>query len=66
MCGANTLSHGVAGATASGLAVARQILGCRISEMLQQNGPEVQIYPSEDISQWPEALQKKIANRSIS
>lgn len=64
LCGASTLSHGVAGATASGLAVARQILDCRIADMLQQHGPALQIYPSEDISQWPEALQKKIASRS--
>ena len=63
MCGASTLSHGVAGATASGLAVARLILGCRIPDLLQQNGPELQVYPSEDITRWPEALQKKIANR---
>lgn len=64
MCGASTLSHGVAGATASGLAVARQILNCRIPDLLQQNGPELQVYPSEDISQWPEELQKKIVNRN--
>ena len=64
MCGASTLSHGVAGATASGLAVAKRILRCRTSDLLQMNGPELQVYPSEDVSQWPEVLQQKIARRS--
>ncbi|MFQ5422295.1 MAG: phytoene desaturase family protein, partial [Anaerolineae bacterium] len=64
MCGASTLSHGVAGATASGLAVARRILRCRTAELLQAKGPELQVYPSEDVSQWPEALQQKISKRA--
>ncbi len=60
MCGASTLSHGVAGVTASGLAVARKILHCRTEDMLNMNGPELQIYPSEDITRWPEEIQRKI------
>lgn len=60
MCGASTLSHGVAGATASGLDVARRILDSRFSEILSQNGPSLRIYPSEDLTQWPEKLQKRI------
>jgi len=60
MCGASTLSHGVAGAQASGLAVARKILNCSTDDLFTQNGPEIQIYPSDDISQWPEHLQKRI------
>ena len=61
MVGASTTSHGVAGVTASGLNCAQQILGVGLREILSQNGPEIEIYPSEDISQWPEHLQKKIA-----
>ena len=61
MCGASTLSHGVAGVTASGLAVAAKILQCRTSDLLKQKGPGPEIYPSEDTSQWPEHLQKQIA-----
>ena len=61
MVGASTTSHGVAGVTQSGIECAKQILGVRTSELLNQNGPEIEIYPSEDISQWPEHLQKKIA-----
>lgn len=60
LCGASTLSHGVAGATTSGLAVARQILRCRMADLLQANGPELKIYPSEDVSQWPAELQQKM------
>lgn len=61
MVGASTTSHGVAGVTASGVECAKQILGVRTSELLNQNGPEIEIYPSEDVSQWPEHLQERIA-----
>ena len=60
MCGASTESHGVAGVTASGLTAAKKILGCKKSDLLNQNGPELKIYPSEDISKWPQELQNKI------
>jgi phytoene dehydrogenase-like protein len=60
MCGASTLSHGVSGVTSTGLAAAKVILGCSTSDLLTQNGPPLEIYPSEDISQWPAHLQKKI------
>ena len=60
MCGASTLSHGVAGATSSGLAAAKKILNCSTADLLTQKGPEIQIYPSEDITQWPEHLQRRI------
>jgi phytoene dehydrogenase-like protein len=63
LCGASTQSHGVAGVTASGLATARSILQCRTSELLKQNGPELAIYPADDVSQWPEHLQAKIEKR---
>ncbi len=60
LCGASTLSHGVSGATASGLAAAKQILGCRTADLLTQNGPPLTIYPSEDLSKWPFHLQERI------
>ena len=56
----STAGHGVAGATASGLATARQILGCRYSELLAQNGPELAVYPSEDPAQWPAKLRRRM------
>jgi hypothetical protein len=61
MVGASTTSHGVAGVTASGINCAKQILSVGTGELLNQNGPEIEIYPSEDFSKWPEHLQKKIA-----
>ena len=60
MCGASTLSHGVAGATFSGLAAAKKILNCRTSDLLTQNGPELRIFPSEHPDEWPEILQERI------
>jgi len=63
LCGASTLSHGVSGATASGLRAAQKILGCKTRDMLTQNGPSLAIYPAEDTSQWPEELQGDIARR---
>lgn len=63
MVGASTLSHGVAGVTASGLQAARQILHCRTADLLQQDGPALPIYPAEDISQWPDKLRRRIEQR---
>ncbi|HSD83945.1 MAG TPA: NAD(P)/FAD-dependent oxidoreductase [Anaerolineae bacterium] len=62
MCGSSTESHGVAGVTGSGLTAARAILKCRTAELLTQHGPALQIYPAEDITQWPVALQERIAH----
>ena len=47
MCGASTLSHGVAGVTVSGMAAAAKILGCNRSDLLKQNGPPLIVEPSE-------------------
>ncbi len=61
MCGASTpAGHGVAGASLSGLMVAKGILKCRLSDLLQADGPELTIYPSEDSSLWPDRLQRRI------
>ena len=43
MVGASTLSHGVAGATATGIAAARKILNCNTAELLTQKGPELKV-----------------------
>ncbi len=60
MCGASTRNFGVSGATKTGLDAAKVILNCSTADLLSQNGPPLKIYPAEDISQWPENLQKKI------
>jgi all-trans-retinol 13,14-reductase len=43
LCGASTLSHGVAGATGTGLRAAATILNCKTKDLLKQNGPELEI-----------------------
>lgn len=59
LCGASVGAHGVMGATASGLAAARRILGCRTHELLDEGGPKVSCFPSEDPSAWPEKLRPR-------
>jgi len=60
MSGASTQSHGVAGVTSGGLNTAKLILGCDLSDLLVHDGPQLEIYSSEDTSSWPERLQKQI------
>ena len=62
LCGSSTLSHGVAGVTASGMAAARAVLNCRTADLLSANGPPLQILPAEDTSVWPEYLRARIGN----
>jgi len=61
MCGASTRSFGVSGATKTGLDAAKAILNCNTADLLTHHGPPLKIYPAEDVSQWPENLQKRIA-----
>lgn len=65
LCGASTMAHGVAFSTNSGLTAAGRILGCRRNDLLRQDGPDLQIYPSEDTSQWPEKLRNRIERERI-
>ncbi len=59
LCGASTLSHGIAGVTGTGLAAARHVLGVPTRELLTQNGPPLPVYPAEDMSTWPEDLRQR-------
>ena len=43
LCGASTLSHGVAGVTGTGLRAAATILNCKTKDLLKQGGPELKI-----------------------
>ncbi len=56
MCGASTLSHGVLGATVSGLAVAKSILRCNLNDLLVKKGPDLLCVPSEHPELWPAHL----------
>ncbi|MBU4226164.1 MAG: hypothetical protein KKC71_10150 [Chloroflexi bacterium] len=60
LCGASALSHGVAGVTQSGIDAAKAVLNCRTRDLLKQNGASLTFLPSEDVSQWPEYLRRKI------
>jgi phytoene dehydrogenase-like protein len=60
LCGASTISHGVAGVTASGIDAAKAVLHCRTRDLLKQNGPSMTFLPSEDVSAWPEYLKRKM------
>lgn len=63
MVGASTISHGVVGATMSGLEAAKSILHCRTRDLMTEHGPDIPIYPSGDLSQWPVHLQERIARK---
>ncbi len=65
LCGASTLSHGVAGVTASGIDAAKAVLNCRTGDLLTQHGASPTFLPSEDVSQWPEYLRKKMERGEV-
>jgi hypothetical protein len=65
LCGASTLSHGVAGVTASGIDAAKAVLNCRTRDLLNQNGASLTFLPSEDVSAWPEHLKKKMERGEV-
>ena len=60
LCGASTLSHGVAGVTGTGLRAAATILNCKTKALLEQDGAEIKIYPCDNLSKWPKKLREKI------
>jgi phytoene dehydrogenase-like protein len=55
LCGASTISHGVMGATMSGLFAAGKILHCDARTLLTPGGESVGLYRTDDPSRWPEA-----------
>ena len=60
MCGASTLGHGVAGATMSGVVLAKQLLKCSFDDLYgQAQGQEVRILPADRPEDWPEADRKR-------
>ncbi|MGA2504573.1 MAG: NAD(P)/FAD-dependent oxidoreductase [Anaerolineales bacterium] len=65
LCGSSTLSHGVAGVTASGINAAKAVLHCRSDDILTQHGPSPRFLPSEDVTLWPEDLRKKMERGDI-
>jgi phytoene dehydrogenase-like protein len=62
-CGAGTLTHGIHGATLSGLVAAAGILGVRVADLLTGDRP-IAVHPSDDLSAWPAELQQEIRSRA--
>jgi all-trans-retinol 13,14-reductase len=65
LCGASTVSHGVAGVTQSGIDAAKAVLNCRTRDILTQKGSSLTFLPSEDVSVWPESLRSKMERGEI-
>jgi len=64
LCGASTLSHGVAGATLSGIVAAAGILNCKPEDLLIEDaGQKLRIYDAEDSSTWPEWVHVKRSDK---
>ena len=62
LCGASTVSHGVAGASYSGVQTAAAILGCRQDDLIKPNKEQhLRIFDAEDDTNYPDWMQKKIA-----
>lgn len=60
LCGASTLSHGVTGATYSGLETAAQILNCKSTDFLiEDDTQKITIFDSEDSSSWSDFIHSK-------
>ena len=61
LCGASILSHGVAGASHSGVATAALILGCNPDELKEpQEDQHLRIYEAEDATNYPDWMLKKM------
>ncbi len=64
MCGASIMSHGVAGASYSGVKTAAELLGCREEDLIQKDDTqELRIYDAEDSSQWPPWIHQRMADK---
>ncbi|TDE55007.1 phytoene desaturase family protein [Flavobacterium sp. GT3P67] len=64
LCGASTLSHGVGGATHSGVMAAASILNCRPEDLLVEDANQkLRIYDAEDVSTWPEWIHVKRSDK---
>ena len=64
LCGASTLSHGVGGATHSGIAAAAVILGCNTQDLIIEDANQkLRVYDAEDASTWPEWVHVKRSDK---
>lgn len=64
LCGASTLSHGVAGATYSGVNAAAKILGTKPQALLKDtDNQHLTLLDAEDNRNWPLWVEQKIADK---
>lgn len=64
MCGSSIMSHGVSGASYSGVKTAAEILKCNETDLLQKDASqELRIYEAESNSDWPEWIKKRLADK---
>lgn len=64
MCGASTISHGVTGASYSGIKTASEILGCTAEELIKKDESQhLRVYDAEDSSQWPAWIHQRMADK---
>lgn len=64
LCGASTLSHGVGGATHSGVAAAALILNCEKDDLIIEDANQkLRIYDAEDQTTWPEWIHTKRSDK---
>lgn len=64
LCGASTLSHGVGGATHSGIAAAAAILKCTSEDLIVEDAQQqLRIYDAEDPNTWPDWVHVKRADK---
>lgn len=60
LTGASTLSHGVGGATNSGIETAAKILNCKADDLLiKDDNQKLRIYDAEDPDSWPDWVHQK-------
>ena len=64
LCGASTLSHGVGGASHSGVEAAAQMLNVKSEELMVDNeNQKLRIYDAENYDAFPEFIKQKIEDR---
>jgi phytoene dehydrogenase-like protein len=65
LCGASTLSHGVGGATHSGVSAAAVILNCKKDDLLQPDKTQnIRVYNADDSTTWPTLVHQKREDRA--
>jgi all-trans-retinol 13,14-reductase len=66
MCGASTVSHGVLGASLSGLFAAAAVERTRAERLLTAGQAPITLLPADDLTAWPEAMQERVrAKRAV-